>query len=108
MRCAKSLAGEAHEPHWHVVEAAGLVVAQGDCSGEAHPREPETVTVGLDDLRRLVARGSGHAHDVPGVWDWDNGDAAGKPCSWCPAYARLLAAVGGREAIPPTPTWHKP
>ena len=25
----------------------------------------------------------GHGHSRPGVWDWDNGILAGKPCKWC-------------------------
>lgn len=24
-----------------------------------------------------------HGHDVPGVWDRDNGKLAGKKCAWC-------------------------
>ena len=33
----------------------------------------------------------GHAHDVPGVWDSDNGELAGKPCAWCAVWARAVA-----------------
>lgn len=30
----------------------------------------------------------GHCHDVPGVWDSDNGAKAGKKCSWCAIWAK--------------------
>ena len=30
-----------------------------------------------------------HDHTIPGIWDSDNGDLAGKPCEWC---AQLNAA----------------
>lgn len=41
----------------------------------------------------------GHAHDVPGVWDTDNGSKAGKPCAWCMTWNRARAAL----AAPPAP-----
>jgi hypothetical protein len=63
----------------------------------------ETVTVDLADLRRYLAEmGTSHAHEVPGVWDPDNRPGVrGEPCTLCPTYDRLLAAVGGRAALPP-------
>ena len=35
-----------------------------------------------------------HAHEIPGIWDSDNGDNAGKPCSECAMYdyARKIVA----------------
>ncbi len=50
----------------------------------------------------------GHSHEVPGVWDSDNGDLAGKPCAWCAVWARAVAnglvgsnaALRGGEAVP--------
>jgi hypothetical protein len=33
----------------------------------------------------------GHGHEVPGVWDSDNGELAGKPCAWCAVWARAVA-----------------
>ena len=33
----------------------------------------------------------GHAHEVPGVWDSDNGELAGKPCAWCAMWAEAKA-----------------
>ncbi|WP_369050469.1 hypothetical protein [Burkholderia gladioli] len=41
----------------------------------------------------------GHTHDVPGVWDTDNGSKAGKPCAWCMTWNRARAAL----AAPPAP-----
>lgn len=43
----------------------------------------------------------GHGHDVPGIWDSDNGDLSGKPCAWCLAWntAKALLLKGqGPEA----------
>lgn len=28
----------------------------------------------------------GHAHQIPGIWDSDNGKKAGKPCAWCAVW----------------------
>ncbi len=33
----------------------------------------------------------GHCHEVPGVWDSDNGELAGKPCAWCTVWAKAVA-----------------
>lgn len=35
-----------------------------------------------------------HAHEVPGIWDSDNGKKAGKPCAECAMYdlARKIVA----------------
>ncbi|MGX5887839.1 hypothetical protein [Burkholderia gladioli] len=40
----------------------------------------------------------GHAHDVPGVWDSDNGKKAGKPCAWCMTWNRARAALAASPA----------
>ncbi|PEH83789.1 hypothetical protein [Burkholderia gladioli] len=40
----------------------------------------------------------GHAHDVPGVWDADNGSKAGKPCAWCMTWNRARAALAASPA----------
>ncbi|WP_186098249.1 hypothetical protein [Burkholderia gladioli] len=44
----------------------------------------------------------GHAHDVPDVWDGDNGNKAGKPCAWCMTWNRARAALAASpaQAIP--------
>lgn len=33
----------------------------------------------------------GHSHEIPGVWDSDNGKKAGKPCAWCAIWAKAKA-----------------
>lgn len=99
MRCPRALADEPHPPHWHIVRADGITVAQGQCGG-VPPRTGGTVEVDVDDLRRILASGSGHAHTRPGVWDWDNREHAGVACTLCPAYDRLLTAVGGPATLP--------
>ena len=32
----------------------------------------------------------GHSHKIPGVWDIDNGELAGKKCSWCELWQEAL------------------
>lgn len=60
----------------------------------------------LEAVMREMPRGSGrngnapgHGHDVPGIWDSDNGDLAGKPCAWCLAWntARAMIAASKQE-----------
>lgn len=41
----------------------------------------------------------GHAHGLPGIWDWDNGERAGKACSWCLCWARFTKLVAIDQAI---------
>ena len=43
----------------------------------------------------------GHAHEVPGVWDSDNGELAGKPCAWCAVWAKAVAngLVGSNAGV---------
>lgn len=64
------------------------------------------VTVPLDALRRALAGGSGHSHSTPEVWDADNGEHAGQPCTWCPQYAELVRLAGGPGALPSR--WNQP
>jgi hypothetical protein len=35
----------------------------------------------------------GHAHDVPGIWDDDNGDLAGKSCALCLTWAKFTRLI---------------
>ena len=37
----------------------------------------------LRDDRDNRRNAPGHCHDVPGIWDSDNGSRAGKPCKRC-------------------------
>lgn len=41
----------------------------------------------------------GHAHSRPGIWDWDNGERAGKPCSWCLCWGKFTKLVAIDQAI---------
>jgi hypothetical protein len=43
-------------------------------------------TAVVDELGRdegSTGDAPGHSHDVPGIWDRDNGERAGKTCAWC-------------------------
>lgn len=44
----------------------------------------------------------GHAHQIAGVWDDDNGDRAGTPCEWCAAWHAALAILDGEPAREPS------
>lgn len=47
--------------------------------------------VQLGERDRGDGNAPGHAHEVPGVWDSDNGKLAGKPCAWCKTWAKAKA-----------------
>lgn len=36
----------------------------------------------------------GHVHQVPGVWDSDNGELAGQECAWCAAWNTAICMLG--------------
>jgi hypothetical protein len=58
------------------------------------PPSPDAELVGLltglveiASKRNRGRRGSpNHGHSMPGIWDSDNGDLAGKPCAECALY----------------------
>jgi hypothetical protein len=35
----------------------------------------------------------GHAHEVPGIWDSDNGPLSGTECAWCKAWNTARATI---------------
>lgn len=43
-----------------------------------------------------------HSHTIPGVWDEDNGELAGKPCAWCALWNKGKEMI--KAASTPTPT----
>lgn len=62
----------------------------------------------IDLMRRVVAEhprrshkndgnGPGHGHAIPGIWDEDNGELAGKPCAWCPIWNAAKGIVERHE-----------
>lgn len=50
-------------------------------------------------MREMPRRGRedgnapGHAHFIPGIWDKDNGELAGKECAWCKTWNMARAAI---------------
>ncbi|CAJ4664948.1 Uncharacterised protein [Burkholderia pseudomallei] len=38
-----------------------------------------------------------HAHDMPGIWDSDNGAKAGTQCAWCATWNAARAALAQRQ-----------
>jgi hypothetical protein len=38
----------------------------------------------------------GHSHNIPGIWDDDNGVLAGKECAWCKAWNTAKDAIRAR------------
>lgn len=55
----------------------------------------EAVHRELDDEREGNA--PGHAHTIPGIWDYDNGAKAGKPCAWCLTWRKFTALIDDRK-----------
>lgn len=63
------------------------------------PPDAELVAL-LQGLVEIVSRknrgrpGSpNHGHTIPGIWDSDNGDLAGKPCAECALYDLAIARI---------------
>lgn len=81
------------EPVRKLAEAEGLPLVP--LYPAAHLERVQSLMAEL--LDQLVERerddgnAPGHAHEVPGVWDSDNGELAGKPCAWCALWAEAKA-----------------
>jgi len=80
----------------------GRLAAYQDALSKVHQQREELLEVfGLviDELdKRHCSAGNapGHAHEIPGIWDSDNGKLAGKPCAWCAVWSKakqLRAAI---------------
>jgi hypothetical protein len=69
-------------------------------SGEAAPDASELLREFIRTMPwHIDARGGngpGHGHQIPGVWDDDNGALAGKPCAWCALWKRIVAFTAPR------------
>ena len=56
----------------------------------------QLVIAEMEHRDRNDGNAPGHGHDIPGVWDSDNGALAGKPCAWCAVWKKakeLCAAI---------------
>jgi hypothetical protein len=42
----------------------------------------------------------GHAHEIPGIWDDDNGAKSGKPCAWCLTWSKFTALIAATPGSP--------
>lgn len=57
-------------------------------------------------MRELPSRSTfsgnapGHCHNIPGVWDSDNGALSGKSCAWCMTWAAARAALAQAQPGP--------
>lgn len=50
----------------------------------------------LGERDRGDGNAPGHCHEIPGIWDSDNGKKAGKQCAWCATWneaKRVRAAI---------------
>lgn len=54
-----------------------------------------------NDRWRDDGNAPGHCHQVPGIWDGDNGAKAGTECAWCKVWASAVAI--SREEKPDGP-----
>jgi len=113
----KTVCGTADSPTTQVVERLAEVIERG--RGEPHEDPRRTAYVaGLERAAArllaahdkvqscaspsdLVCDGDGapnalhHVHTNSGIWDADNGEAAGRGCEWCHAVRALRNAVDG-------------
>lgn len=71
------------------------------------PREAEGMTdedrAILEAVRRELeeydGNAPGHAHEVPGIWDSDNGAKSGQPCAWCLTWKKFTRLIEEPNAI---------
>lgn len=88
------------------VKEQQLAVKCSDCKGTGQPIDEASSLFELTDEDRAIleavrremgesddANAPGHAHQIPGIWDEDNGDLAGTPCAWCLTWAKFTALV---------------
>lgn len=47
----------------------------------------------LDARNKGHVDAPGHRHEIPGIWDSDNGELAGKSCAWCALWKEAKATV---------------
>lgn len=89
---------EAHDKAWRRAEASeqNLLALSAAISAPPAAGVPEGfVDVMAAVFRELEhrhgdERGNAprHGHTIPGVWDEDNGELAGKPCAWCALWKK--------------------
>ena len=90
-----------------IAETGQRLYANGEQSEMVMLRERVEQLEGL--LRTVVAEiphrptamrkgnAPGHGHSVPGIWDSDNGELAGKDCAWCQVWAAAVALAEGTK-----------
>lgn len=90
-----------------IADAGLRLYANGEQSELVMLRERVTELEGL--LRMVVeeiphrptamrkGNAPGHGHSVPGIWDSDNGELAGKECAWCKVWATATALLEGTK-----------
>ena len=89
---ARAAAARGEPDEVRQVEAAPVLVDKP----KAQPEDLRAVISAIVDevphRSRLAFNGNapGHAHQIPGVWDSDNGPLAGKECGWCKAWAKAV------------------
>lgn len=47
---------------------------------------------------RADGNAPGHGHSIPGIWDSDNGEKAGKECAWCKVWNAAKTELDAIEA----------
>lgn len=101
--------------HWQQIKQAQALEYAGTPEGSAALAESKRYGLAADRIDELAAqveatnalmselldqlgeredgRGNapGHGHEIPGIWDSDNGALAGKPCAWCATWAHAKA-----------------
>lgn len=87
--------------HWSELDEVVKAIAQPEQKPWVSLTDEDTKI--LEAVRRELSRENrngdapGHLHQIPGIWDSDNGDIAGKPCAWCLTWKKFTAIID-REA----------
>lgn len=85
------------------------VRAQLEAVQEAPTEKPdwwkEMLAAVMRELPRNMGRwkdgnAPGHCHDVPGIWDSDNGAKAGTTCAWCLVWNKAKNELDAAASVP--------
>jgi hypothetical protein len=89
---------------WTFADACLRVLERRAALSAPVAAQPADSAMEADDLAILEAvrremeendggNAPGHGHSIPGIWDYDNGAKAGKPCAWCLTWKKFTALI---------------
>lgn len=109
----KNIPSTAIKEHWNPLYSAATVaelraeVAENESVINVWRRRCEAAERRVGELENLLGawyaedssygtrlQAPGHHHQVPGIWDSDNGPIAGKPCAKCALWQQIRSITG--------------